>query len=837
MKHCWLLIFIFLFFNTTSWAQSRKYEVAFSHIPLNEALTQLRDQYDWQYSFDDQLLSRFSITIEGSFTKKEALMDALLKGLPLDYELHGNIFVIFPIKKEPRPWQLTGLVVEVGTAEPLPFSHVVINGQGTTTDFKGAFSFSSLTDSVFHIKASHLGCYVLDTTLNPGLGQRILLTPSTVGLPEITVRENLVEKSAQFGEAPGLIKLNPYIAHFLPGNGDNSVFNLLRLQPGILAAGEQTNDLTIWGCAEGTSRLKFDGFTIWGLNNFSDQIGAVNPYLAKNINIMKGGYDASNDDITGGIVVITGINGNTNKAGFNLYLNNQTVNGMIELPIQKKSALVLAFRQTYHNLFDASDFGKTSTRFPTSGNQPYSIKPDYTFRDLNLKYSVQGENGDLFYFSALASDDHFQYQYRQDWGAYALNQENMEENIQLGGTAFFGKNWDNGSRTNFKTSYSTLMSTYDRYRYIERLRNNRRINRIDDHANTDVAEWSGEVEHVMPLSAKHLLNMGVKLVRNDVVLREDTFDVQTIDLSQQANRLTLFSQDEITLTPQMKLKAGARLNYPFNLNKLYVDPRLSLNIRTNNQWKFNLAWGLYHQFLMKSSVVDEEGNYRYNWAIANASTVPVIKAHHYVGGAAFSHGNFTASLEAYYKDARGMTRFFKLSRLEYLLEGKNRSYGLDFFVKQDFNHHAIWVAYSLGKTEELFYRVIGNEVLSNNLQPKYRRAPQDQRHEIKVAGLFNLRNWHLSASYVYGSGLPLYTNYRLETYTEPDYHRVDAALIYKLSRQRFTGEIGLSVLNLFDAANIKYASFVKVPIDQLNTVYINTEPVGFTPLLYVKLGF
>ena len=54
--------------------------------------------------------------------------------------------------------------------------------------------------------------------------------------------------------------------------------NLLRLQPGILASGEQTNDLIIWGSYEGHSQVLFDNFTIYGLKNFNDNISAFNPF-------------------------------------------------------------------------------------------------------------------------------------------------------------------------------------------------------------------------------------------------------------------------------------------------------------------------------------------------------------------------------------------------------------------------------------------------------------------------------------------------------------------------------------------------------------------------------
>ncbi len=814
-----------------------KYEAAFSHLPLNQALLKLKERYNWQYSFDDRLLSQFNTSLTGTFTSKEALMDALLKDLPLTYELNNDVLILYRLTPKPIPWLITGRIMEAGTHELLPFSHVTINGQGSTTDFRGTFSHSTLTDSVFRVIISHLGCYRLDTILYPGIDQTILLHPAIVGLPEIVVNDRRIEKSAQIGALPGLLTINPYIAQYLPGNGDNSVFNLLRLQPGILAAGEQTNDLIIWGCSEGTSRLKMDGFSIWKLNNLSDQIGAINPYLLKNIRVMKGGYDASIDDVTGGIADITAINGNTRNIGFNLFVNNQTINGMAEIPIMEKSSLVMAFRQTYQNLFSASNFKSNRLLNPDSGNQSYTISPNYVFRDLNLKYSVPFNNGGLFYLSALASNDHLHYRYKQEWPLFKLFSNNHETNTQLATSVHYGKNGKNGNRTDFKSAYSVLAGSINRERFIERNRNNKRVNRVDAHAEQSVAEWTGEVEHQVQIGNRHQMGIGTELIANNVTIHEDTFNVESAYWKQQAMRLAVFLQDEISLTPQTKFKAGLRFNYSFELKRSYFDPRLSIQTQVADNWKINLAWGIYHQFLMKSSVIDEDENYHYIWAVANNTTIPVLKAVHYVGGIVFSKANTTVSCEPYYKENHSVTQFFRMNRQEFMLKGKSRAYGIDLFVKQDIGQHALWIAYSLGKTEEFFYKVMDNDFLTGYLQHRYRRAPQDQRHEIKMAGVLNFRNWHFSTTFIHGSGFPFYTNYRKNIYTEPDYNRLDAAITYKRTIRRVAGEVGFSILNLLDAENVKYASFVKVPLDQLNTVYVNTEPVEFTPLLYLKLSY
>lgn len=149
------------------------------------------------------------------------------------------------------------------------------------SDLKGCFTYQTTTDSVFHIRISHLGYFPLDTVVVAGLFHHFNLIPSVIGLREIVIKDRSFDKSTHIGSKAGVIKVNHQIANYLPGSGDNSVFTILRLMPGILASSEQSNGLIIWGSYEGHSQILFDGFTIWGLKSFNDEINAVNPLIAK----------------------------------------------------------------------------------------------------------------------------------------------------------------------------------------------------------------------------------------------------------------------------------------------------------------------------------------------------------------------------------------------------------------------------------------------------------------------------------------------------------------------------------------------------------------------------
>lgn len=58
--------------------------------------------------------------------------------------------------------------------------------------------------------------------------------------------------------------------------------------PGVRVSGEPSDDLIVWDSGISESGIVYDGFTIFGLKNFNDNISSVNPFMVKDIRLMKG---------------------------------------------------------------------------------------------------------------------------------------------------------------------------------------------------------------------------------------------------------------------------------------------------------------------------------------------------------------------------------------------------------------------------------------------------------------------------------------------------------------------------------------------------------------------
>ena len=328
-----------------------------------------------------------------------------------------------------------------------------------------------------------------------------------------------------------------------------------------------------------------------------------------------------------------------------------------------------------------------------------------------------------------------------------------------------------------------------------------------------------------------MLESGIGFVQNEVGLRADSSGFNQANMKTQVERVSGYLQDHISLPGEVEIKFGMRTDFPLNLQRVYVQPRLSTSVKLSEFVKLNAAWGIYNQFISKSSVVDNQGNYRYIWTSCDNQEIPVLKAVHWVVGSSYHHNDITLSLEAYFKNTNGLTRFINLNQnyTDLIYKGRGRSYGLDLFVRKDFGGHSAWISYTLSKTEEKFAYFPKNEYLP---------APQDQRHEIKIAGIFNFKPFNYSAIYVFGSGFPLMngTIYN-PSYTSPVYNRIDVAVNYRFTMGKISSEAGFSILNLLNSKNIRYSNFERVPVDQTSTLNIYSQAVPFSPRVSLRLYY
>jgi len=69
------------------------------------------------------------------------------------------------------------------------------------------------------------------------------------------------------------------------------------------------------------------------------------------------------------------------------------------------------------------------------------------------------------------------------------------------------------------------------------------------------------------------------------------------------------------------------------------------------------------------------------------------------------------------------------------------------------------------------------------------------------------------------------------------YSRLDAALIFKISKRKIHLDAGVSVLNVLNRENIRYANYTRIPTDETTSISLYAEAVPFTPTLFLNIYF
>ena len=138
----------------------------------------------------------------------------------------------------------------------------------------------------------------------------------------------------------------------------------------------------------------------------------------------------------------------------------------------------------------------------------------------------------------------------------------------------------------------------------------------------------------------------------------------------------------------------------------------------------------------------------------------------------------------------------------------------------------------------------------------YYPASQDVRHEFKLVGLYDYKNWSFSLTWLYASGRP-YTSpngaYTInlidgtqQTYIDfssknnsrlPAYHRLDLGINYHIKEAETKNEwgmIGISVFNLYNRKNIWYKEYQIIDNSVIET---NKLFLGITPNLTFSIKF
>lgn len=797
---------ILLFFSAVTATSGQTLRIDAYCKPLDKVISEL----GIPVSLDSRTLSGYEVTASQSFRSPKEAIDFLLGGKPFICEEINGVFVISPKSPEPVPkpvFTLSGTLVDAETGENLPYGYVKGPNGAVATNENGYFSIRTKEDKNIALSIQYLGYARLDTVLYSGY-HTIALIPQPVTMAHVVIRNNPAAMMMQSGQRSGESRINHNIARYMPGSGDNSAFNLLRMMPGVRASGEPAGELIVWGTSGGESRIVFDGFTLYGMKGFNDDISFVNPYMTKDIRLMKGGYGATRGNQAGALTEITGTDGRTSRPSLKANISTLTANTYASLPVTERSALSAAYRQTFYNLYESELFNPYNGRQPAwpggkgkgqgsgspqTGQADIDIYPDYRFRDLNVKYSGEALRNDRFHISLYGAGDRFDFTVRPD---EEYETDASQKSRQYAGSAHYNHMWDNGSSTQAALSF-TRFTTDEKHISIPQgnpIREYETNNRIHD--------YSVKFSHKINLGNRHILTFGGEFSR---------YEERTNGKSEAANIPGLHITNEIS-AGKFSLDAGFRLD--FAPGRTYAQPRLSTSYSITENLNATASWGLYNQYIARIPVITGSEHITFAWQLAEPMT-----SMHSIIGIAYSKNGFLASAEGY---NRRTSHAVRLSGRSITSTDINVS-GTDVFLKKEFTRITLFGSYSFSYTD---------------------KPETEKGHELKAGTIVALSPFIISANYVYGSGFKTLRtggpwqgqgNGQFDdNLQDKNYNRLDIAVTYRLNMRSWRLQAGISLMNVFDTKNVKYSYQADSKNDPV-TVY--TRAIPFTPMVFAEILF
>lgn len=778
----------------------------------------------------------------------------------------------------PRIWaQLTfsGKIIEKGSGEVLPFATVTIAGTttGVTTNLDGFFSLIDVKAENLELEISYVGYQSKKISVDPNhQGLLIIeLEPTSAELQEVVVTADAYKVlRATTGISSATISTKQL--NSLPSVGETDIFRSLQLLPGVSGTNENSSGLFVRGGTPDQNLVLLDGMTVYKVDHFFGFFSAFNANAVKDVQLYKGAFPARYGGRTSSVVDLTGKIGSFQKIQGGLGINMLSANAYFELPVTKRVSLLLAGRRSYTDVIQSALFDDIRNNllgdrgFNNPNLNPEDVlleEPEFYFFDWNSKLSYRPSDTDMITLSLYSGQDFldesrgvdrvipddiipdgrilFDLDEKTDWGNRGISGK-------------WSKQWSPKWYSNVLVAASEYFSKFDRRAELNILTGDSSLffGSFPTFEDNSVVDLTIRADMEWQRSSKAKTEFGLSFTRTDIDysnIRNDTLVI--LERKQDAFYGSIYASNEQQIGDQLKLTTGIRLSdYELRSSPL-VEPRISLTYQFMPQWKLKAAYGRHYQFVNR--IINEnisEGSREF-WLLADGDLVKVSKADHYVLGVSYEIDNWLFDVEGYYKDLSGISEFslrfrrgLEINADELFFTGNGIARGLEFLLQKKYGTYTGWLSYTLGAVRNTFPAFNEGEKFP---------ALHDQLHEVKMVHSYELSDWTLAATFIYGSGKPFsepegqYSVELLDGRTLnyigigpkngsrlPAYHRLDISIHRKFKLGEFPTDLGFSVFNLYGRTNIWYKEY---DFTQEPPLITDTTYLGLTPNLSFKIDF
>lgn len=625
---------------------------------------------------------------------------------------------------------VSGYVRDSSNQETLIGATIRLEGtkRGAITNKDGYYVISNIEPGKYVLITSYIGYnnFKQNITLKPNQELRVDIKVSTgeVTSQEISVYADKNDDKAQISISRVNIPMQQ-IKEIRIG-GESDIFRSIQMLPGVLTSSQISSGLYIRGGSPDQNLVLLDGSMVYNPTHLFGFISAFNTDAIKDVELIKGGFNAEYGGRLSSVLTLTQKDGNREKVEGQFSLGAISSKLSLEGPLGNGSWFV-GGRRTYFEAIKA-----------LLTEDPLNPIPDFNFYDLNAKVTQDFGDNNKIAMSGFYSSDKLEY------GAGNIN-FNLGISNRLGSlrwTHIF--NPQLFSTLNLSTSQYVNGFDADNsgYKILQE-------NKITDYTIKHTLDWF----HNEDFTTKYGYEINFY---NFDYLANFTGSTDTTAKGTGAGRTNLdfvdrnyaaFAQAKWQVNPMFSMQFGFRGNYFEFADQANIEPRIALKYSFQPDIALKASWGIYHQNLKLATLQDF--SFFDTW-LGTDSTLDIARSLHYILSLETKPWEgYDLNVDLYYKSLENINEIRRdvlkvESGKDVLFQGQGEAFGVELFIQKKFGDFTGWFGYALGYINVQFDSLNGG---------KYFRPKYDRRHDFKGVIQYKINDhWDVGMNFTFQTG-------------------------------------------------------------------------------------
>lgn len=627
---------------------------------------------------------------------------------------------------------LSGYITDKKTGEAIVFATVFVKNTNTATSSNeyGFYSLDVPKGQELTIKCTYIGYNGFEKTINAQKSEvlNIKIINKDNELKEVTVsgkndKQTVEEvKSANMGSVNISMK---QIKNLPTIGGELDILKVVQLMPGVVKGGEGQTGFFVRGGDADQNLILIDEATVYNPGHLFGFFSVFNPDVIKDLQLLKGAFPAQYGGRLSSVLDIKMKEGDNQKfhaeGGIGLLSSRITLQGPI---IKNKMSYLISGRRTYIDKV----FALVGYPLP------------YYFYDLNAKINYKISEKDRIYVSSYFGND-----------VLSLDEETGVEGENLGFGFTLGNftqtvRWNHVFNPKLFANFSFIHTTF-KYNIKGDLLDNKLL------IKSDVRDFGLKADYTYYKTPKVTIRYGgqsiLHTLRPNVVSTKgdiSSFLENQKGPTQQALENALYANLGLDKNVRWKFNTGLRLSNCFVKDKAYFgfEPRLVASYGLNKNDAIKASYTRMYQYIhrVSSSTVALPTDL---WYPVSSTVKPQSADQFSLGYSNYlSKIGIKLSTELWYKWMWNLVEYQPGSTLilnnnyeELLVEGKGKSYGIEFMAQKEEGKINGWISYTLNYTQRDFTFNTGREVYW---------AKYDRRHNFNITA-----NWEISKRFAFAA--------------------------------------------------------------------------------------